>query len=97
EEIEVTWRNTLQIWWSWCWRSALWTFISVFLVGTAIGLSFGVLGISQVPYRVFIDILYGVIGLAFGLSALKVVLSKEFRGYRIVLVKTNEEPADLDA
>lgn len=87
EVIEVTWRNTLQIWWSWCWRSMLWTSISVFLVGTAIGLTLGVLGISQEPYRVFIDILYGVIGIIFGLSALKAVLSKEFRGYRIVLVK----------
>ncbi|BDX04711.1 hypothetical protein [Planctobacterium marinum] len=94
EEIQVTWKWTVKVWWSWFWRAMLWTFPTAFAVGFVIGMASAIMGLNTSEIGTYSQLLGGLIGLFFGIYALKVVLTKKFNGYRLALVKTESSEVD---
>ncbi|GAB3014120.1 hypothetical protein [Bowmanella dokdonensis] len=89
EEIKVTWKYAVRIWWSWVWRAMLWTFPTALLVGFLMGFILSIAGVSTEPYQPYLQLIGALIGIFFGIYAVKVVMTKRFNGYRIALVKTD--------
>lgn len=88
-ELEVTWPRATMIWWSIAWRSALMGGLAGLIAGFVVGLASGFFGSGE-P----VDGLSGVVGLVVavpaGIWAVKTVLAREFRHYRIALVPSTE-------
>jgi hypothetical protein len=99
EEIQVTWKHAIKIWWSWLWRAVLWTLPTAMALGFIVGLMMASYGIPIEPYQLYLQAVGGCIGVFFGIYALKIVLTKKsFNGFRIVLVKKiGPEQINIDA
>jgi len=88
EEIQVTCKWAIRVWWSWAWRAAVWTFPTAFLLGFCIGIVVGIIGVDPNSMGVWFQLLGVCIGVFFAIFTLKTVLSKKFNGYRLALIKT---------
>jgi hypothetical protein len=99
EEVQVTWKHAIKIWWSWLWRAMLWTLPTALAFGFIVGLVMAMSGIPIEPYQLYLQAAGGFIGIFFGIYTLKIILTKKsFNGFRIVLVKTSEvEGVNIDA
>lgn len=90
EEIQVTWWHAIKIWWSLTWRVVLFGG----LAGFALGLLFGVFGAVAGTEDDLIE-LWGQIGgmlvsIPVAIWAVKSILNKDFKSYRIILVPSLE-------
>ena len=88
EEIQVTWKWTIKVWWSWFWRAVVWTFPTAFLFGFVAGIIIAAVGIDPSGMDVWFQLFGACIGFFFGIFTLKTVLTKKFSGYRLALIKT---------
>lgn len=87
-EIEASWGITIKIWWAWTWRSLI--------VGTTFSILFGIcfvlilrpLGVVQQNISALTTIMGFVLGLLFGLYYLKKILGKQFKNFRIAIIRT---------
>lgn len=89
-EVEITWRRTIRIWWSYLWRHVIAIVAAMFaggIVGGIIGFVMGALG-ADVRLIQIIALPVGlVIGLGFSIVPLKMILGKNFGEFRLVLIK----------
>lgn len=90
EEVSVTWMHAARVWWSFFWRMMLWTMPSAVAVGFVVGIAFAITGTPIEPYEILMQLIGGLIGVFFSVLAMKVVLSKRFNGYRLALVKIDD-------
>lgn len=89
EEIKVTWKYAAKVWWSWSWRATLWV-IPITIVASVVSVFIMALaGISTESYQIYLEFIGVFIVLFFGIYTMKVILTKNFNGYRIALVKTD--------
>jgi len=93
EEIEITWLRASRIWWSWAWRTMLWTIFTAILFGIIIGFVIAIMGIPIEPFTPYIQTFGASIGIFFGILAFKIILAKRFNGFRIVLLRTIDPKA----
>ena len=88
EKIEVKWSHTAKIWWSWFWRSTILIFVTVFCLTSILSITFG----SEIALNLVNgkagSILSFAIGIAASIRTLNTILTKEFNGYSIALIKT---------
>ena len=89
EELEVTWNRAIRIWWSLAWRGLLFGVIAGAIVGFIVGVAMGALGRPE-EGGIYGQVAGMIAGIPVGMWVVKVVLSKEFRHYRIALVPSNE-------
>lgn len=94
EEIKVTWKYAAKVWWSWSWRAMLWIVPTSMVVGVVFGFSMAVADIPAESYQIYLQVIGAVIGLFFGIYTMKVILNKNFNGYRIALIKASENPSN---
>jgi hypothetical protein len=89
EEIEVTWNHAALIWWSLFWRVTLFGMLAGFVVGLFAGMIAGALGQpdSAEPWARIGGL---IVSIPVGISVVKLVLTKQFRDYRIALVPSTE-------
>lgn len=91
-EVEITWKRTLPIWWAYFWRNIMAVVASI-MVGSFVGLIIGfildVMGIWNDTMNVVCRIIGTVIGLAFSVVPMKMILGKKFGNYRLVLVSAD--------
>lgn len=98
KELNVTWGLALKIWWSWTWRAVLIVLPASFLVGFLAGIFLAFAGLDIAEYQVRLQLFGALVGVAGGVFAMKLVLQKQFRNYRLAVVDTREaDDAVVDA
>lgn len=84
EELYVTWGRAARIWWSIAWRNTLWCMLSGLVIGVLVGM------LTPVESREFYVRLVALpVGIFISIFIIKMVLEKNFNGYRIALIKCN--------
>jgi hypothetical protein len=87
QEIEVTFGHAAQVWWSWFWRSILFTILIGFFTGFIVGF-FGHMADFTPKQIMPISMLLGaVIGVIVSIWILAKILKKKFRSFRIALIQ----------
>lgn len=87
--MDVTWGRAARVWWSIFWRTFLMTAILAMVFGFLIGFLLALAGLEEKT------LLWGqIVGIACaiagGVWAVKKVLEKEYRQYRLVLIPSTE-------
>lgn len=89
EKLEVTWIRATKIWWSLVWRSIVFGSIAGFIAGFVVGSIADMMGNDSLS-SFYVQSAGMLIGVPVGILVVKIVLSKEFKDYRIVLLPSTE-------
>ena len=89
EKVEVTWGNTLKVWWSYIWRCTVFSLISAAILAFLGGFVVGTMGKAE---------LGGIVGSILGFIAyilvsiwvLKKILGKKYKEFSVALIKEVE-------
>jgi hypothetical protein len=104
-ELEVTWKRAIAVWWALCWRGILFAIGSAFaggviggIIGFVVGFVCGTLGIPNETSLVIIKTLIFPVGLVAGIFVAAFVVrlvlrKKNFGDFRIALIPVNNEAA----
>lgn len=96
EEITVTWTYAVKLWWSWFWRTLVWTIPAAICLGFFVGLVSAMTGFSLSGYTFLLNLAGTLIGMFFGICAMKTILTNHFNGYRLALIKTDKSTSAID-
>ena len=91
-ELEVTWKRTAKVWWSYLWRNiiaCIVAFIIAFIVAFIIGFVLRALGASTQTIQVITAPIGIIIGLLISIVPIKMILGKDFGEFRLVLLQTD--------
>lgn len=88
DKLDITWGRAVKIWWAFFWRGILYTFLITFPVGIVIGVVAAMLDVVEhvKPYASLIGMIMSV---PIGIWIVRIVFSKQFSDFRIVLVPSN--------
>ncbi len=86
-EIVVTWKHAVIIWWAFTWRAGLLALAASVIAGVAIGALGFAIGVEKTSIVGFSRIVGFLIGTAAIIYAVRVVLTKQFRDFRIALLR----------
>jgi len=84
-ELEVTWGRVVRVWWAYLWRNLVAIFAVVVLAALLGFLVGAVFGSSKTSHNIA-TVLGGVMGLAGSIVPIKLILGKDFGGFRLVLL-----------
>ena len=87
EEVDVTWRNSIPVWWSFFWRATLFGAIAGFLFGLIGGVAVAIMGRPDLGDTVGLISGY-VVGVPVSMWCIKQILGKSFNGYSVRLIRT---------
>lgn len=91
-ELDITWGRAFRVWWALLWRGSL-AFMASILMGALggglLGTALGSLDFDIILIKNLAGILGFLIGLAFSIIPVKLVLGKSFSSFRLVLVPKN--------
>ncbi len=100
-ELKPTLRRVIKIWWAYVWRYAVAcavSFVIAAVAGAVLGYSMGARGYSREVTKATAYAVGLFIGVATTIVPLKLIIGKQFKGFRLVLLKTsaasNTEPTD---
>jgi hypothetical protein len=89
EEVEITIKRVIQIWWAWQWRLLVFLFLFGLILSVILGVILGVTGHKDAS-----SVVGALVGLAivFPISiwTFKTALHKKYSGYSIALIKRSE-------
>ena len=87
--MDVTWGRAASVWWSIFWRTFLITVLLASVFGFLTGFLLALAGLEEktLLWGQLVGIACAIIG---GVWAVKKVLEKEYRQYRLVLIPSNE-------
>ncbi len=82
---EITWGQTLPVWWAFMWRCTVWSMVVGVVLGAIGG---GIAGaVGRVDLSGMIGVVLGYLGsIPVSMYAMKVVLGKQFNGFKIAVV-----------
>ena len=84
--VEVTWTRALKVWWSFTWRSTLYSSLVVFVIGFISVFATKISGDPQI-----LSVATLIIGLGCGIyivvAVMEMVLKKEWSDFRIALIE----------
>ena len=96
QELELTWERLLAMWWLFMWRGGIGGFLIGSVLGFIVGAITGVVYVSvaghadvpaiQKAARIAALIVSLPSGLLWGVYVLRMMLKKQYRGFRIALV-----------
>lgn len=89
EELEVTWLRAAMVWWSIFWRSFVIAVAAATVAGFAIGVVLAATGRSDLV-ETWGRVIGVVVAVPAGIWAVRIVLRKEYRQFRIALVPSAE-------
>lgn len=83
---EITWGQALSVWWAFMWRCTVWSMVMGVTLGAVGG---GIAGaVGHVDKAGMIGVVLGYLGsIPVSMYAMKVVLGKQFNGFRVVLLQ----------
>ena len=85
DTVEVTWNNTLIIWWSYIWRCILISMVVGFILGVIGGVVVGVMG--KPDLGAMVGGILGYLGsIPVSIYVMKVILNKKYNKFSIALV-----------
>ena len=85
DTVEVTWNNTLIIWWSYIWRCILISMVVGFILGAIGGVVVGVMG--KPDLGAMVGGILGYLGsIPVSIYVMKVILNKKYNKFSIALV-----------
>ena len=90
EEIRANWGHAIRIWWSLVWRVLLFGGIAGFLLGLLAGVVGATTGIEDDALAAYVEIGGVLVSIPVGIWAVKVILGRDFRKFRVVLVPSLE-------
>jgi len=90
EEIQVTWGYAIKIWWSLTWRVALFGGLAGFALGLLFGLFGSATGTADEVIHSWGQISGMLVSIPVAIWAVKSILNKDFKKYRIILVPSLE-------
>ena len=102
-ELEVTWNRAIRVWWAYAWRNLIGVLISMIaglIIGFMVGGIMRMMGFPPLATQIVIGILSGLCGLAISVVPMKLILGKEFRDFRLVLISKvppSPIPAETEA
>lgn len=88
-EIEITWGRVIRVWWAYVWRNIIAIIVAAIvggIVGFILGFIMGAVGVTTETIGYITAPIGGVIGLAFSVIPMKMILGKDFGQFRLVLV-----------
>jgi ABC-type phosphate/phosphonate transport system permease subunit len=89
EQLEVTWLRATMVWWSIFWRSLVIAIAAGAVAGFVIGVALAAIGRSDLV-EIWGRLIGVVVAVPAGIWAVRSVLKKEYRQFRIVLVPSAE-------
>jgi hypothetical protein len=91
EMVEITWGNTLRIWWSYLWRCTLYTLLFAAIAGLLVGVVMGAMGETTIAGGMegatFASLLGYILSIPISIAVLKDILEMKYRAFSIALVK----------
>lgn len=93
-EVQVTWKRAAVFLWAFQWRLFVIAIPVVVIFSFIVGLIVGVMNIDPLRYALQIQAVSFLITLAISLAIIKELLSKQFKGFRVVLLEP-EGPAPM--
>jgi len=94
-ELEVTWKRTLRIWWSYLWRNLIAIVCAGVLggiIGAMIGFVMGTMGAEIETIQMVVAPISAVLGLLISIVPMKLILGKDFGEFRLVLIQNEQIP-----
>jgi hypothetical protein len=88
-EVEVTWGRVVRVWWAYAWRNVIAIIIAMIaggIVGFILGFVMGAAGVSPRTIAYITGPIGAVMGVAFSVVPMKMILGKDFGQFRLVLV-----------
>lgn len=89
-EVDITWGRTLRVWWSYAWRNFIAVIASVIaggMLGFVLGLVMGALGANPATIKALTFPFGFIIGLAFSVVPMRMILGKQFGDFKLALIK----------
>jgi hypothetical protein len=87
QELEITWERIMRVWWLLVWRGLLGGWILAVALAFLVGEAGGRLGIDFPTVAAAATALSWLAGLAWGLFVVKMALKKNYKEFRLALVK----------
>lgn len=94
-ELDITWKRTARIWWSYFWRSLLALLGAVILsalIGAIVGFILGILGYSKESIQLISALIGFISGILVSIIPIKLILGKDYGEFRLVLIAN--QPAE---
>jgi hypothetical protein len=90
-ELEITWGRIIRVWWAFAWRNLILIFVSMLIggiFGTVAGFVGALLGFSLEAIQMVVVPISFLIGVAISVVPFKLLLGKDFKGFKLVLIQT---------
>ena len=87
EKVEVTYGNTLRVWWSYMWRVWLITAILSFVLGFVAAFIIGPFVEPETGPKIIVPILNFLVFVSVSMWVLQGILSKKFKTFSVALIK----------
>lgn len=85
-ELEVTWKRTLIVWWALTWRAVVFIVPVGFVVGVLLAVIFGVMGADMEASAPLANVIGFFLGGVMYIWILNIVLKKKLGEFRIALL-----------
>jgi len=86
ERVEVTWGTTLRVWWSYVWRTTVFSAILGFILGIIGGIVVSIMGKPELAGKV--GGILGYLGsIPVSIWVLKKILDRKYKDFSVALVK----------
>ena len=89
EEIEITWPHAIKIWWALVWRMSVFGFLIGGAAGLIVGIVFAAQGVVEYT-KIYGQLIGAILGIPIGIWVVKIILTMQFRDFRIALVPSTE-------
>ena len=87
---EVTWGQATKVWWSFVWRSLLYSFIAGALLGFIIGLVGALLGAPERTISILGTSAGALVSIPISIWVVRTILRKSWSGFRIAVIPSSE-------
>jgi hypothetical protein len=92
-ELEITWKRTVKVWWSYLWRNLIAIICAIilsFIFGFIVALTLGAFHVSVQAQQIIVAPIGAIIGLLSSIVPIKMILGKDFGEFRLVLLKKED-------
>ncbi|MBD3584688.1 SoxR reducing system RseC family protein [Salinimonas sp. HHU 13199] len=83
----ITWSMAARVWWSLTWRTLVFIFPAVFIVGLVIGTMMAIADVPPGPYILLAQLAGAIISLVMSIWIIKTLLSKRYSTFSITVTR----------